>query len=384
MLDKNQNRMLAYTERIANVLPIDGADNIELVMVNSWTLVAKKGEFRKGDQCVYFEIDSKVPEKPWSEFLASRKYKIKTMKLGKFGVISQGLALPVTAFDVPIPTDDDADCTALLGVTYYDSDDASEKENSETMEKKANKKLMSVPIIRFFMKFSATRAIIQHAVRVATKLAKPEFSWPAWVIKTDEERCQNINLGRLKAIYPGKWIATEKIDGTSSTFTLKIGSLFKRDRYYICSRNRVIHPSASGKYIDISKRYEINSVLSRIAKSHGAKSYVTIQGEIYGKGVQKRTYSLQGQDIAAFNLIVDGKRYGSIEGKKILAEYGIPWVPTLGFGEIDIPDDAHTILTMADGMSVIDGKISEGIVFRSTDGMHSFKAVSNEYLLQKK
>ena len=83
MLDKNQNRMLAYTERIANVLPIDGADNIELVMVNSWTLVAKKGEFRKGDQCVYFEIDSKVPEKPWSEFLASRKYKIKTMKLGK-------------------------------------------------------------------------------------------------------------------------------------------------------------------------------------------------------------------------------------------------------------------------------------------------------------
>lgn len=367
MLDKNQNRMLAYTERIVNVLPIDGADNIELVMVNSWTLVAKKGEFRKGDQCVYFEIDSKVPEKPWSEFLASRKYKIKTMKLGKFGVISQGLALPVTAFDVPIPTDD-----------------ASEKENSETMEKKASKKLMSVPIIRFFMKFSATRAIIQHAVHVATKLAKPDFSWPAWVIKTDEERCQNINLGRLKAIYPGKWIATEKIDGTSSTFTLKIGSRFKRDRYYICSRNRVIHPSASGKYTDISKRYEINSVLSGIAKSHGAKSYVTIQGEIYGKGVQKRTYSLQGQDIAAFNLIVDGKRYGSIEGKKILAEYGIPWVPTLGFGEIDIPDDAHTILTMADGMSVIDGKIREGIVFRSTDGMHSFKAVSNEYLLQKK
>ena len=44
--------------------------------------------------------------------------------------------------------------------------------------------------------------------------------WPAWVVKTDEERCQN-----MPWLFPGnpeeRWIVTEKIDGSSTTFTMK-------------------------------------------------------------------------------------------------------------------------------------------------------------------
>ena len=102
-------RSLAHVEKISWVKPIEGADNIELIGVLGWTCIAKIGEFSEGDFCVYIEIDSKVPEKEWSEFLRSKKFKIKTMKLGKFKVISQGLALPLDVFDVEIPEKDGTD-----------------------------------------------------------------------------------------------------------------------------------------------------------------------------------------------------------------------------------------------------------------------------------
>ena len=41
----NEKRALAYTAQIAWVRPIEEADNIELVGINGWTCIAKKGEF---------------------------------------------------------------------------------------------------------------------------------------------------------------------------------------------------------------------------------------------------------------------------------------------------------------------------------------------------
>lgn len=107
---ENKERALAHIEKIEWVKPIEGADNIELIGVLGWICVAKKGEFQPGDLAVYIEIDSKCPENDERfAFLESKKYKVKTMKLGKFNVISQGLALPAILFpevtDDPIGTD---------------------------------------------------------------------------------------------------------------------------------------------------------------------------------------------------------------------------------------------------------------------------------------
>ena len=57
----NDKRALAYTTYIDWVKPIEGADSIELGGIGGWTCIAKIGEFKAGDLCVYFEIDSKVP-----------------------------------------------------------------------------------------------------------------------------------------------------------------------------------------------------------------------------------------------------------------------------------------------------------------------------------
>ena len=81
---EEKKRALAHIEKIAWIKPIEGADNIELVGVLGWKCIAKKGEFKEGDPCVYIEIDSKVPEIDAFEFLRSKGFKIKTMKLNKF------------------------------------------------------------------------------------------------------------------------------------------------------------------------------------------------------------------------------------------------------------------------------------------------------------
>lgn len=66
----NGSRALAYTARCGAIEKIEGADNIELMNVLGWKVITKIGEFKEGDVCVYFEIDSKLPEKEWSEFMA--------------------------------------------------------------------------------------------------------------------------------------------------------------------------------------------------------------------------------------------------------------------------------------------------------------------------
>ena len=56
-------RHLATIQKIWKIEPIEGADRIELVHVKGWQCVAGKGQFQQNDLCVYFEIDSFLPEK---------------------------------------------------------------------------------------------------------------------------------------------------------------------------------------------------------------------------------------------------------------------------------------------------------------------------------
>ena len=61
--------------------------------------------------------------------------------------------------------------------------------------------------------------------------------------------------------------------------------------------------------------------------------------------------------------------------------YNLPHVPVLG--DIKLPATCDEVLALAEAeKSRIDGGMREGIVFRSEDGVHSFKAVSNEFLLK--
>jgi len=55
-------RALAHIEKIVKTYPIEGADNIEMVQVLDFHVVAKKGEFKIDDTVVYIEVDSILPD----------------------------------------------------------------------------------------------------------------------------------------------------------------------------------------------------------------------------------------------------------------------------------------------------------------------------------
>ena len=67
-------RKLVSVQAIGQLHPIPNADFIEKAIVQGWSLVVKKSEFQVGDLCAFFEIDSVLPEKEWSEFMRPSKF----------------------------------------------------------------------------------------------------------------------------------------------------------------------------------------------------------------------------------------------------------------------------------------------------------------------
>ena len=96
MLNKNNERELAYVVRVNKVEPIEGYDRVEYAHINGWGCVVQKGAFKEGDLGVYFEIDSKCPAVEPFLFLEKRKYHVKTQKMCKR--ISQGLLMSFADF----------------------------------------------------------------------------------------------------------------------------------------------------------------------------------------------------------------------------------------------------------------------------------------------
>lgn len=409
MLNKDNVRELAYVVTVDEIRPIAGRDRVECAVVGGWTIMVRKGQFKPGDVGIYFEIDSQVPAKEPFMFLEAKHFKIKTQKYktpdGQFW--SQGLLMGADDFGWTVATscdenevkaivdsdgefhyandiDDSRFMTQLLGVTYAVAEDNTRKANSVDKYKKMaqrNGKLFAHQPFRWLMRRDWGKKLL--FVFFGKKKDK-KTGWPEWVKKTDEERVQN-----MPWILQNKdpWIATEKIDGTSTTFTMKRNKHNKFD-FYICSRNVVFDKPDkqcfydSNVYIEMAEKYDVENVLRQILENRSDLEWVTLQGETYGAGVQKRDYSLQGHDFMGFNFITSaGGRWNSEEAAKLMESFGIPWVPIVDDAFI-LPDTVEELLNIATGKSVVDGGMREGLVFRSQDGAQSFKAVSNEFLMK--
>lgn len=400
MLNKDNARELAYVVKIDDIRPIAGKDRVECAVVGGWTIMVRKGQFKPGDLGIYFEIDSQVPEKEPFMFLEAKHFKIKTQKYktpdGQFW--SQGLLMHAEDFGWEMLDDSIADdeknlhfgegdtrfLTEKLGVTYAVAEDNSRKANSIDKYKKMaqrNGKLFAHQPFRWLMRRDWGKKLL------FVFFGKPrdkKTGWPEWVKKTDEERVQN-----MPWILQNKdpWIATEKIDGTSTTFTMKRGKHNKFD-FYVCSRNVVFDKPDkacfydSNVYIEMAEKYHIEDTLREILMNRPDLDWVTLQGETYGAGIQKRDYSLAGHNFMGFNFITSaGGRWNSVDASKLMFQYGIPWVPIVDENFI-LPDTVEELLAIATDASVVDGGMREGLVFRSQDGAQSFKAVSNEFLMK--
>jgi RNA ligase (TIGR02306 family) len=347
-------RKLVTIQRIKKLEQIEGADRIEKATVLGWNLVVIKGEFKEGDLCVYFEIDSLLPMIPAFEFMAKNGtkkmtvegkeyegYRLKTVRLK--GQISQGLALPIGSFADKLKIQDvweeGKEVTQLLGVIKYEP---------------------PIP---------------------ASLSGKVRGFRPEYMPKTDEPRIQ-IEPEILEKYKDTKFYVTEKIDGSSV-------SIFVRDgEFHVCSRNLDLLEDNNNTIWRVAREMKLEEKLKEVTGRGMA-----LQGEIVGEGIQENPLKLKGQTIYFFNAydFNINKYLDFSEFKAILEKFDVKMVPLL-YDDIYLPKTIDEAVKFATRKSAINTEgYAEGVVFRSMVEMRdedigrlSFKVINPEYLLEHK
>ena len=341
-----ERRKLASVQYVHNVTPIDGADRIECVHVLGWKCVANKGQFKKGDRCVYMEVDSFLPVCEQFEFLRSTSFKkneilgegfrLKTMKFK--GQISQGL---VQSLDI-LPAGDyeiGDDVTDLLGVRKWELEE----------------------------RVTGSGTIMGD--------------FPGEIPKTDELRVQSYPelIEEFKAV-KGYYIST-KMDGTSVTMYWKDG------HFGICGRNY--------EYADDDKcamwKYAHEKRIPELATENNI-SNIAIQGEFCGAGIQKNRLKLVKPEWYVFTVIdLETHRRLSLSKMTELCELlKLKMVPIEEEKEMFEYGTVEELLERAKG-KYDSGMNKEGIVIRPIEpayskvinGPLSTKVLNNDYLLKE-
>lgn len=386
----NDKRALAYVVSIDEIKPIEGYDRVEYARTNGWwCIISKNDNLKVGDKCVYFEVDSKVnAEDERFAFLEKRNYKIKTQKMCK--VISQGLLMPLALFPELGNADINTDVTDKLKVTYAVEEDNARKGNGDPNAKyksmaARHQKIFKQKWARWLMRREWGRKLM--FLFFGKKKDKP-LAFPThfpFVHKTDEERCEN--LVNVVLGYERPLIVTEKLDGTSSTYILeRLGR--NKFEFYVLSRNirqKTIDQKCYHEkniYWDMALKYNIEQHLKDYLETNPELKYVCVQGESVGS-VQGNPLKLKEDDFYVFNFIrSDIGRLPSIDGEKIVNDWGMKWVPILDANYM-MPNDMEEFKQFATAKSIVNPDVlREGIVLRDPTNDFSFKNVSREYLLK--
>lgn len=379
-------RSLAHIELIENLQPLPGYDRVVLATILGWRCVVGKDEFKPGDKCVYFEIDSLVnPNDERFAFMEKRKYRVKTQRMCK--AISQGLAMPLSEFpelgDPAVGTD----VTQELKITYYEPEDRERKSRKTDLNAKyksmasRHKELFKKKPIRWLMRREWGRKLL--FLLFGKKKDNPK-EFPSFISKTDEIRVENMPWVLLNQ--DQRYSVTEKLDGISTTFGLE-----KKGKGYdfiVCARNvrqadrdqECYHDS--NVYWEMAEKYDIEKKLVEFAQANNIEK-MYLQGETVGPSVQGNPYKLSDRQFFAFNVWIGSKRYTNEELFKWCEALNIPHVPLI-FEHHQIPDNIEDMKKEVEGNSALNPDVlREGLVYRADDDPYfSFKNVGLSYLMK--
>jgi RNA ligase (TIGR02306 family) len=334
-------RKLASIRKISNLLPIEGADKIEVATIDGWKVVVAKDVGHKvGDLVVYCEVDSFLPIKPEFEFLRKSSYKkmsdgtegfrLKTIRLR--GVVSQGLVLPLSIIEYTnVEFEVGMDVTNLLGIVKYEP---------------------PIP---------------------AELSGKVKGLFPSFLRKTDEERIQNLS-SEYELFKENTFYVTEKLDGSSSTY------YFNDGEFGVCSRNLELLETEGNTFWKVARELDLENKM----KDFGVN--ISLQGELIGEGIQGNPYKIKGQTVKFFNLFdIDLQEYHSLSVfKETMRVLGLDTVPILDTS-FKLPETIDELLKYSEQKSVLNPDFDrEGVVIRSTDRKISFKVISNKFLINEK
>lgn len=347
-------RKLASIRRVSDILPIKGANAIEVAVVDGWKVVVKKDEYTVGELAVYLEIDSWVPHE-LAPFLSKgqepREYngvkgeRLRTVKLR--GQVSQGLLLKVEEDN---------------GWHYIFSSPSEQHKNrfvdlgEEANEGKDVTELLGI------QKWEAP---------IAPQLAgQVRGQFPTNLIpKTDQERIQNC-FEEIAAKGDVTYEVTLKLDGTSCTIFRHEGEL------RVCSRNLELK---------VNKENANNTLVAMALKiGDKIKDGLAFQGELMGPGIQGNREGFTEHRFFVFDIFdIEKHEYLTPVNRKWLTDFHeLDHVPVF-FTDCLPMNSVDRFLVLADGPSV-NHKVREGVVFKCNDDpSFSFKVINNQFLLKE-
>lgn len=307
-------KKLAYIVKVNDVSDIPGADRIQLASVMDYTVVIKKNEYKPGDLGLYVEVGSVLPDGlspedkvtyaamkdgsffkdngvisveemdaakaelqkhskyPYFEFLRDKDFYIKSMKLNKFGVISQGILFKPEDIGLG-KVKLGQDFTKELCITEKVEDE----EEAGLNGKKDNF------IVRYMMRYAWFRAW-RKSHRVA------EVWDPSFPGKSDEENVQKIYSKMYAEHADEEWVATEKLEGQNiSIYSENVKGWFGKTtkRVGVCSRTRELNPDGTGaNFWKTVKRLGLDEKVKNIPGEWWCR------GEHVGPNIQNNIYKL--------------------------------------------------------------------------------------------
>jgi len=335
-------RALASIRTVADTQPIEDADRIEVVAIDGWKVVARKDEFKTGDRCVYFEIDSFLPIQDEFEFLRKScfrsvqglgdGFRLRTIKLRK--QISQGLVMPIHDL-LPArykSAPDGTDVTKMLGVVLWEPP-------------------------------------------IPTQLqGKVRGNYPSFIHKTDQDRIQNCLKDFRKDWIDHIFETSVKLDGSSMTVFYNEGD------FGVCSRNMDLAETEGNSFWQVANMHNLRAKLTDLGMN------VAIQGELMGPGVQGNRENLKEIDMYVFDIYdIDNQRYMPASARMSLVHVlGLKHVPLIEQAIFSGFEDVGDFMRYTDRPS-LHHSIAEGVVFKSIqDPDVSFKVINDGFLLKEK
>lgn len=346
-------RKLVSLKNIDSIVVHPNADRLEIAKIGGWNIVVGKDYFSIGEQVIFFEVDSLIPQSSkWiSEELRKKLnnnkrddfFQLKTMKLRD--VISQGLIIKTS--DIP-NLDLNVDIADQLGVKRY------KRQIDDIIEKDA-------PNVELF----------------------PTELFP----RSHEARLQSYKE-KFEKLKSSKYFVTLKIDGTSGSYYYDS----KKDELVVCSRNQVknrIRDLSSAEiltecvYTRIAYKYKLYELLKQYPE-------LAIQGEIYGPKINGNLLGVKDIQFAVFHIFKIGDCYYNkamkfLDMVDFCKNHGLNAVPLIEHGD-KLPDDIQLdeIIAKSKGKYPGTNKDREGLVWRNSDNTVSFKVINNDYLLKAK
>jgi len=241
---------LASIEIINEIIPIEGADRIELCKVNGWKSVCKRSEFNVGDRVIFIPIDTVLQPDLWNSYLhdksdPTKPIRVKTVKLR--GAVSSGLIFPLSILSDSLRESEvGTDVSSILNVTKY---------------------IKPIPVS-------------------LQGVAKGDF--PAHLVsKTDEDNLLSnpLVLDELKNC--DTIVITIKNDGTSGSFIKDNDGVF-----YVCSRNLELL-KGDNIYWKMVEKYDLENLMD---------NGIIFQVEICGPSIQKNPLQLEEAELFVFNI----------------------------------------------------------------------------------